>query len=370
VWQAYNNLAQELGDPNTDKRRFWWFQIYEKLLIRRKMSQAVENFTVNANGLFKQAISSIRLKKAWCQIKNGNTLSTLNSSWFKKNSIMLINGTFRYPMIKRIHFIKLKKNSSIQSLHIINPRVKIIERALLNSLDIIFEGAYTWSTVLKAEFKNAEANLRTTIFKNKYAAIIHSKTAKFTYQKKVQITRRVFKSSSFGYRTDKSVHQALHYVKTRWSPNTVYFLKYSVIHIFENIHKKRLKNTFNRFVKDLRFWKELEKMFNAGYFMELHPKKVVYGRFLYSFLLNVYMHDFDQLVENLNDEYRNIAVLCNASNHKDLKIQRHRSRRSNKFSIQMLQIYDKWAKYEKFVSNCAVSKGRSFEDVWKFCCVR
>lgn len=132
------------------------------------------------------------------------------------------------------------------------------------------------------------------------------------------------------------------------------------MHIFENIHKKRLKNTFNRFVKDSRFWEELEKMFDAGYFMELSSQKVVGSKLLHPFLLNVYMHDFDQFVENLSDEYRNIAILCNKNNYKDLNIQKCRSRRSGKFSIQMSKVYDELAKhstkYDKFLSNCVVSK--------------
>lgn len=109
-------------------------------------------------------------------------------------------------------------------------------------------------------------------------------------------------------------------------------------------------------------------MFDAGYFMELSPQKVVGSKLLYPFLLNVYMHDFDQFVENLSDEYRNIAILCNKNNYKDLNIQKCRSRRSGKFSIQMSKIYDELAKHstkdDKFLSNCVVSKGRPFENVW------
>lgn len=107
------------------------------------MSRTAENFTVNAKGFFKQAVSPIRLKKAWCQIKNSDVLTTLNFSWFEKSSQMLIDGTFQYPMIRKVNLIKLKRNDCRELLHIINPRVKIIERALLNSLEIIFEGAYT-----------------------------------------------------------------------------------------------------------------------------------------------------------------------------------------------------------------------------------
>lgn len=287
---------------------------------------------------------------------------------------MLVDGTFQYPMIKKVNFIKLKRNSCRKLLHIINPKVKIIERALINSLEIIFEGAYTWSTILETEFTNAKANLKTIVFKNEYTAIRHSKTARFTYQKKVQIAKRVFKSSSFGHRTGKSAHQALHYVKTKWNQNTVYFLNYSIIHVFGSINKNRLKNTFNRFVKDPRFWEELEKMFSAGYFRELRPGKGVWCKLLYPFLLNVYMHDFDHFVGNLSDECCHIVVLCNKNKHKDLKVEKYRSPFSGKFSIQMLKIYDELIKhnkkYEQCASNCVVNKGRPFEDVWEFCCVK
>lgn len=107
------------------------------------MTWAAENFTVNAKGFFKQAVSPIRLKKAWCQLKSSHIFFILDSSWFEKNSQMLINGTFKYPTTKKVNLIKFKKNSFKGLLHIINPKVKIIERALLNYLEIIFEGAYT-----------------------------------------------------------------------------------------------------------------------------------------------------------------------------------------------------------------------------------
>lgn len=142
VWKTYNNLAQELGDQNTDKKRFCCVKTNEKKIIKIRINEAAENFTVNAKGFFKQAVSSIRLKKAWCQLKNSNILHALDSIWFEKNSQMLINGTFQYPMIKKVHLIKLKKKSSRESLNIVSPRIKIIEKALLNSLEIIFEGAY------------------------------------------------------------------------------------------------------------------------------------------------------------------------------------------------------------------------------------
>lgn len=114
----------------------------KKKPIQRGMNKVVENITVNAKGFFKQAVSAARLKKAWCQLKSSYNFLMLDFSWFEKNSQMLVNGTFQYPIIKKINLIKLQKNSCRELLNIINFRIKVIERALLNSLEIIFEGAY------------------------------------------------------------------------------------------------------------------------------------------------------------------------------------------------------------------------------------
>lgn len=106
------------------------------------MNKVSENFTVNAKGFFKQAVSSNRLRKAWCQLKNSYTFATPDLLWFEKKSQMLVNGTFDYQIIKKIKLTELKKDSAEKSLNIVNPKVKIIEKALLNCLEIIFEGAY------------------------------------------------------------------------------------------------------------------------------------------------------------------------------------------------------------------------------------
>jgi hypothetical protein len=55
---------------------------------------------------------------------------------------MLVNGTFEYPAIKRVNFTSTKKNRDGRLISIINIKAKVIERALLNYLEIIFEGAY------------------------------------------------------------------------------------------------------------------------------------------------------------------------------------------------------------------------------------
>ena len=115
-------------------------------------------------------------------------------------------------------------------------------------------------------------------------------------------------------------------------------------------------------------------MFDTGCFIELNPQKAVWGRLLYPFLLNVYMHDFDQFVENLNDEYLNIIMLSTNKNHSNLAVKECGNQRRREFSNQMLKKYDEQVQsdkiYGKILSNCALGKGRPLEDVWEFCCAR
>lgn len=115
-------------------------------------------------------------------------------------------------------------------------------------------------------------------------------------------------------------------------------------------------------------------MFDTGCFMGLSLKKAVWGRLLYPFLLNVYMHDFDQFVENLNNEYFNITLLFTDKNYRGLTVKKWGGRRICKFSNQILKKYDELVKFNKrygtTLNQCVFGRGRPFEDVWKFCCVK
>lgn len=266
------------------------------------------DFMLNTKGFFKQVVSPIKLRKAWSQLKSNQSLFHLDFSWFEKNSGMLVKGIFKYLVFKKVRFVKLQNRVCRKFLNITNSKIRIVEKALLNYFEILFEGAYTWTTILETEFKNAEIHLKTIMFKNNYKIIVSSKTGKYIYRKKVVLTKRIFRPTSFGFRIGKSAHQAISYVKTAWNKTMAYFLKYSVEEILKNVQTSRLKNTFNRFVKDHRFWEEIEKMFRAGYFLEINDLKVNKGSLLHPFLFNVFMHDFDQFMES---QWSNAAELLN-----------------------------------------------------------
>jgi len=103
---------------------------------------------------FKKAVSTDNLLVAWTQLKSNpgmltfadtsETLHKINHTWFESASQALIRGDYKYPNRRRI-FIPKPGKTDKRPLTISNPRVKIIEKALLNSLEPHFEGVWDWS---------------------------------------------------------------------------------------------------------------------------------------------------------------------------------------------------------------------------------
>lgn len=318
----------------------------EKLTeIKTKKSLKTHRYSsINNKGLFKRAVTVTKLKEAWNQLKNNSEIihkkletDNINNFWFENTSQTLINGKFIYPAARKINISKNDAESKL--LSIINSRVKIIEKALLNSLETIFEGTYTWNTISEIQFKNAKTDLNKAYFSKEYKIVFDVKTEKHEYKKKQQIVKKVFKATSYGFRENKSAHQALYRIKTTWSNDTMYFLDYDIKKTFSSINRNRLKSTFNRYVKDPRVWEEIEKMLNAGYIhndmLQTHNTKVILNSILSPLLFNVYMHDFDQFMESLNKKH--------TIRNKDSK------KLMNKYSNQMVKTYYALDSQAKFI---------------------
>jgi retron-type reverse transcriptase len=98
----------------------------------------------------EQCFSINNLLSAWMQIKNNSgmmtrdsinaTLSNIKKEWFIKSSVALLKANFKYLLSRRIQIRKFAITDT-RPLIINNPRVKIIERAILNILEPIFEGS-------------------------------------------------------------------------------------------------------------------------------------------------------------------------------------------------------------------------------------
>lgn len=101
--------------------------------------------------LFEEAVSVASLKKAWAQLRSNpgmmtpgvtpETLDKIDESWFEHTSNKLLKGDFKYPNRRRIYIPKPKGKTGKRPLTIASPRVKIIERALLDEMEPLFEGA-------------------------------------------------------------------------------------------------------------------------------------------------------------------------------------------------------------------------------------
>jgi len=65
----------------------------------------------------------------------------INDAWFVKTSKKLLEGSFQYPMRKRV-FIDKANNEKIL-LTSVNFKIKVIEKALFNALEPQFEGYFS-----------------------------------------------------------------------------------------------------------------------------------------------------------------------------------------------------------------------------------
>ena len=267
-----------------------------------KKNEIGKEWFVNDNKLFERAVTVAALKRAWFQLKSKPGMSTKGSSeetfsaisdaWFTSTSRKLLEGSFKYPNRRRV--LLDKPGGGTRPLTIANPRVKIIERALLSALEPQYEGLSDWEEITRAEYDLAE---KKNPDNNK-----HKKGDVNKYFKKITVTPRVFHPHNYGSRTKKSAHQALHHIK-HWRSNTVFLIDYDISKAFDNVNRKRLKNLLHKRISDPRFWLEISKMLNAGTELELklifENKGVAQGSILSPFLFNIYMHELDQKVVEL-----------------------------------------------------------------------
>ena len=106
----------------------------------------------NKLSLYKAAFSIDNLLVAYGQIKfklenvtsnqMKKTLKSINLNWFKIASNQLLKGLFIYPKVRRVFISKKMKLPGIFPIKLTSPRIKIIERSLLNILEPVFEGKF------------------------------------------------------------------------------------------------------------------------------------------------------------------------------------------------------------------------------------
>jgi hypothetical protein len=260
----------------------------------------------NRSFLYKTAFSSDSLLVAYDQIKSklenltsGNgkkMLKGINLNWFKLASDKLLKGLFVYPRMRRVSISKKTESVDTRPLTISSPRIKIIERSILNAIEPVFEGKFSWKKVNKSEYEFMKKN-------GTDRNIVSNKSGFF---KKDWLKSPVFSRFNFGFRPFRSAHGALLLIKS-WPVSINWFIKFGIVKVFDKVNLNRLKNIFLKYCSDYRIWNEISKLMKAE-IIDLKSDSssgldISQCSVLSPFLFNIYMTELDKFVESLQLKY-------------------------------------------------------------------
>lgn len=268
------------------------------------------------NIVFKHLISENNLKIARIQIKNqlkkilmfyldknNEILVNVSKKWFFSINQFLLKGNFQYPKQKLIFNLN-KKN--VNSFFIINNiRIKIIEKAILNGLDKIFEGIWYWKPINEKNYL-----IVWTLMNGKLKHIKKNKNGWFlkSWKQKPKLYRYNYK-----FKLYKSIHNLLKEI-VKWKNNTYWIIKYTLFNIFNIVNKKRLFNICLKKFNEPVLWIEIEKIIHIKFRSNI--KTSIYNHFclnnknntLIVFLYNIYINEFDKFIYYLILDYKKSKI--------------------------------------------------------------
>ena len=176
---------------------------------------------------------------------NSETLDGIKLEWFEKAAESIVNGSYSFEPIRRRFVSKLKGGE--RPLGIPNPRDKIIQEAIRQLLEIIYE--------------------------------------------------RIFSNSSYGFRPNKECHTALNQVKMTMGYSS-WFIEGDISKYFDAVNHSHLVSKLTKVIKDQPFIDLIFKVLKAEYGFSKRKtisKDVGFpqGEVISFLLANIYLHDFD-----------------------------------------------------------------------------
>jgi len=210
------------------------------------------------------------LKLAYSRISNraGNltpatskeTLEGISSSWFNEAAEKLRKGTYEFEVARRVEIPQAQNPGQTRPLTIVNPRDKIVQKAVQLVLEEIYER------------------------KEDY-----------------------FSTHSHGFRPDRSCHTALKVIKQRWQ-SIPWYIKCDIENAFDRINRDRLLSIIQAKIKDRRLLDLIGRMLKfriaaINGFVD-SDTGVPHGVVLSPLLCNIYFNELDRYVEKeIIDKY-------------------------------------------------------------------
>lgn len=207
---------------------------------------------------------------------DGKTLDGTSMEKILKNIEKLKQHTYQFKPIRRVYIPK--KNGKLRPLGIPGPDDKIIQRVMALILEAIYD---------------------------------HEKNP-------------IFKDTSHGFRRGKSTHTALKYI-TQWV-GADWFIEGDIKGYFDNINHNILADMLKEKIEDQQFIDLYWKAVKVNY-VEMNSGKKTYGDIgvpqggtLSPILSNIYLHKFDEYIENriIQEKEKKIPISIDHPEYKKL----------------------------------------------------
>lgn len=116
----------------------------------------------------------------------------------------------------------------------------------------------------------------------------------------------LFKDTSHGFRPNRSCHSALRQIFTKFK-GCAWWIEGDIKGCFDNIPHDKFMDLLSKKIKDQRFLQLIRKSLNAGYLLDNRVKYDIVGTpqgsIISPILANIYLHQLDEFVENLKNEF-------------------------------------------------------------------
>lgn len=187
------------------------------------------------------------------------TLDAIDLAWFKRIQVQLMNGTYEFQDIRRIHIPKKPGSTDLRPLGIGSPRDKVVQRALSMALSMVYEPT--------------------------------------------------FLTNSHGFRPNRGCHTALNQVRMQFA-NCHWVIESDIRKCFDVLDHQVMLHLIARRINCPTTLALIESALKAGYIEEVGNKAIAnglgtpQGSVLSPLLCNIYLHEMDVFIMGWADNFK------------------------------------------------------------------